>query len=579
MATPVEQIKDRLSIVDVVGSYVALQKAGKSYKGKSPFTNERTPSFYVSPDRGMYYCFSSSKGGDIFTFIQEMEGVDFRGALKILAERAGVELTPVDPKTKDDREKLFSLLEDTTNYYIAELKRAPEVLEYLKGRGVKEETIEAWRIGFAPAGWRNLKDFLVKKGYSEDLIFKAGLVKRPEDGKKESYDVFRDRIMFPIADSSGRVVGFSGRTFSKDPAAPKYVNSPETELYQKSKVLFGYHKAKNGIRNLDFSLVVEGQFDLVLSHQAGYSNTVALSGTALSLEHTELLQRLSNRIVLALDADKAGVGSVKRGATVMLRRGMDVKVARILGGKDPADLVREDPKLLKASVGGATHVIEFLLAVIRSEAKDDRNFKLRVREEVLPFIALMPNRIDQEHFETVVAEALAVSHDAIRHEVARMTDSTAGEGVREVPKSQAAPAETRKRAEDILEHLLGVLLWQRQDPEPLLDAKVLEERLETILGSSSMRDLLDWPPEKQSAAIFRAENVYTEGAKGLKEELGRLLYELEVITLRQRLQEAQEALKRSEVSGDKEEGRAALAAANTVSAQLKEVMAREPNFS
>lgn len=579
MSTPVEQIKERLSIIDVVGSYVALQKAGKSYKGKSPFTNERTPSFYVSPDRGMYYCFSSSKGGDIFTFIQEMEGVDFRGALKILAERAGVELIPLDPKTKDDREKLFSLLEDTTNYYIAELKRAPEVLEYLKGRGVKEETIEAWRIGFAPAGWRNLKDFLVKKGYSEELIFKAGLVKRPEDGKKESYDVFRDRVMFPIADSSGRVVGFSGRTFSKDPAAPKYVNSPETELYQKSKVLFGYHKAKNGIRNLDFSLVVEGQFDLVLSHQAGYTNTVALSGTALSLEHTELLQRLSNRIVLALDADKAGVGSVKRGATVMLRRGMDVKVARILGGKDPADLVKEDPKLLKHSVGGATHVIEFLLAVIRAEAKDDRNFKLRVREEVLPFIALMPNRIDQEHFETVVAEALAVSHDAIRHEVARMTDSTSGEGVRELPKSQAAPAETHKRAEDILEHLLGVLLWQRQDGEPLLDAKVLEARLETILGPTSMQDLLDWPPEKQSAAIFKAESVYTEGAKGLKEELGRLLYELEVITLRQRLQEAKEALKRAEASGDKEEGRAALAAANTVSAQLKEVMAREPNFS
>lgn len=585
MATPVEQIKERLSIIDVVGSYVALQKAGKSYKGKSPFTNERTPSFFVSPDRGTYYCFSSNKGGDIFTFIQEMEGVDFRGALKILAERAGVELTPIDPKTKDDREKLFSLMEEATRFYIRERVSSGAVHDYLIKRGLKEDTIDSWRIGYAPAGWRNLKEHLVKSGYTEELIHKAGLVKRP-DGGKESYDVFRDRVMFPIADASGRVVGFSGRTFSQDPAAPKYVNSPETELYQKSRVLFGYHKAKQNIRTYDFSLVVEGQFDLVLSHQAGYTNTVALSGTALSLEHTELLQRLSNRIVLALDADKAGVGSVKRSATVMLKRGMDVKVARILGGKDPADLVREDPKLLKQSVGGATHVIEFLLMVLKSESKDERAFRLRVREEVLPFIALMPNRIDQEHFEGVVAEALEVTKDAIRHEVGRLGDSTVSQvakspeqkGTEVSSVSKESSHDLLKRPEDLVAHLLGVLLWQESEESPALDAGVLRTRLEAILGPASMQDLLDWPQERQSEAVFRAERVYTEDTKGLKDSVGRLLRELHEATVRHELARAGERIKQAEASRDEEGVRLALTEAGRISEMLKSIHAEEPHF-
>lgn len=422
MGDSVEKIKERLSILDVVSTYVELQKAGKSYKGKSPFTNEKTPSFYVSPDRGMYYCFSSNQGGDIFTFIEKMEGVDFKGALKILAEKAGVELVREDPKKRTERDNQYALIEEACTFYFKEGTNNKEAQDYIIDRGVDGKTIHAWRIGFAPDAWRSLKEHLLERGYTEQQMLAAGLIKK-NDEAKESYDVFRNRIMFPIADSSGRIVAFSGRTLSHDAETPKYVNSPETELYQKSDILFGYDKAKHGIRHLDFSLIVEGQFDLVLAHQAGYTNTVAVSGTALTLHHVELLQRLSNRTVLALDSDRAGISAIKRAAAIMLRRGMDIKVVWMEQGKDPADIIKDDPKQFRTLVGDAMHVIPFLLEVFRSEKTDDRAYKLIVREEVLPLLAQIPNRIDREHFEGLAAETLTTTKDAIHYEVERIVES------------------------------------------------------------------------------------------------------------------------------------------------------------
>ena len=434
MLDAVEKIKERLTIFDVVSPYVELQKAGKNYKGKSPFTNEKTPSFYVSPDRGMYYCFSSNQGGDIFTFIEKMEGVDFKGALKILADKAGIELVPEDPKKRTERDTQYALIEEATKFFFTEGTSSKAVEEYIKNRGVEGKTIHAWRIGFAPDAWRSLKEHLTAKGYKEGEILRAGLIKKTDEAK-ESYDVFRNRIMFPICDSSGRVVAFSGRTLDKDPETPKYVNSPETELFVKSDILFGYHIAKQSIRQYDFSLLVEGQFDLVLSHQAGYSNTVAVSGTALTPHHIELLQRLSSRAVLALDADRAGIAAMKRAADLMLRRGMDVKVARIEGGKDPADIVKEDPKRFKKMVGESVHVIEALLAILKKDAKDERAYKLQVREEVIPLLGRMPNHIDREHFEGVIAQALLTTKDAIHFEVERVTQTE----VKGVQEKRASP--------------------------------------------------------------------------------------------------------------------------------------------
>ncbi len=223
----VQQIKDKISIVDVISPYVELHKAGKNFKGKSPFTSEKTPSFYVSPDRGMYFCFSSSQGGDMFTFIQKMEGVDFKGALKILADKAGVELIPEDPKKRDRRDTLYHALEEAANFFEDVLQKSEEVQKYLEDRALTKEKIKKWRIGYAPNDWRQLKEHLNQKGFTDEILLSAGLLKQADQGK-QPYDVFRDRVMFPIMDSSGRVVGFSGRIFSKDTEAAKYINSPET---------------------------------------------------------------------------------------------------------------------------------------------------------------------------------------------------------------------------------------------------------------------------------------------------------------------------------------------------------------
>lgn len=559
MATPVEQIKERLSILDVVGQYVQLQRAGRHFKGKSPFSNEKTPSFFVSPDRGMYYCFSSGKGGDIFRFIEEMEGVDFRGALKILAERAGVSLVPESPQKRSERETLYAVLEAATAYFAETLEQHPDIRAYLLGRGLTEKSIEKWRIGFIPEGWRALHDHLRALGFSEEMLLRSGLVKRSEE-KRTLYDVFRNRVMFPIADSSGRVVAFSGRTMSTDPALPKYVNSPETELYEKSHILFGYDQAKQSIRSHNFSLVVEGQFDLVLSHQVGFTNTVAISGTALSDHHASLLVRLSKRVVLALDSDRAGINSVKRSAQVLLARGMDVKVARLADGKDPADLVAKDPALLKEAVRTAGTVIEFLVGVCRANARDDRAFKLSVREEVLPFVARIPDRIDREHFEQVVAAAMATTTEAVHFEVERILEVSASERPSvDAPAAPVAPAVQAYRTDELARFIFGMALWGEQAAASAdtavervtFNTDEVRSALREAVGEATFTELSDMPTEEQNKLLFEIERG-TAGLPphALAEQVRAAVTELQLRMTRRALGEARGRLRAAESEGD-----------------------------
>lgn len=543
----IEQIKERISIVDVVAPYVELHNAGKSLKGKSPFTNEKTPSFFVSPDRGMYYCFSTSKGGDIFTFIQEMEGVDFKGALKILADKAGVELIPEDPKKKNEREQLFAVLEAATEFFEGMLSKKSAAVDYLHRRAVKDVTIKTWRIGYAPDDWRQLRDYLQLRDFSDDIMRKAGLIKG--EASKEPYDVFRDRIMFPIFDASGRVIAFSGRLLSADTEAAKYINSPETELFHKSEALFGYHVAKEGMRKLDFALIVEGQFDVVLAQQAGYKNTVAVSGTALTSYHVTLLQRLTGRIVLALDSDKAGIAAVKRAAAVMLPRGIDLKVAHLPDGKDPADLIQEDVDEFKKAIAKSTHVVEFMLAVLSEKNTDERKFKLAAQEEILPILALLSNKIDQEHFVGVVAKKLEVKKEVVAEELERLTSQQ--------KKAQAVPGTESKRPETITTH-------KKTTPQDL-DLTVravftfLDIEKKTVVRSVYQQFQLgeiDRPFEADEAEllnkyIFQLEPIWAKfPKKQFAAEVASALEQVRVAFLRAELSTVQEQLQRAESAGD-----------------------------
>ncbi len=461
MDSPAQQVKDKLNIVDVVGQYVTLKRAGRTYMARCPFHNEKTASFHVSPERGTYKCFGCGEGGDIFSFVEKMEGVDFPTALRQLAERAGVDVKQSfsrAPEHKEHDERLRDVCEEATAFFESTLAERKDVLDYLHSRGAKDETIKEWRLGYASANWSDTSAHLVGRGFTKDDIADAGLASKSEKRPGEIYDRFRGRIMFPIFDTTGRVIAFSGRFFenvpgAKDESEPaKYVNSPETPLFKKSKTLYGFDRAKTAIRKADCILLVEGQFDLVLAHQSGLPFTVALSGTALTEEHLTLLSRLSKRLVLALDADQAGVRAGLRSAEMALKAGFDVKVPTFPDGKDPADVARENPELLKAAIRTSTTAVEFFMHALRAGTRDEQAYKRVVEASVLPLISAMTSKIEQEHFIRIVAQKIGVSEAAVASEVAKRPTTTAA------PKEDSAvTALTAKIEQTPLDRAIAML--------------------------------------------------------------------------------------------------------------------------
>jgi DNA primase len=562
----VQKIKDRLSIVDVVAPYVELQRSGKTLKGRCPFHSEKTPSFHVSEERNTYHCFGCQAGGDIFTFVQAMEGLDFKGALQQLAERAGVALNPVNPQERNERDTGYAALEAATRSYEAVLSTHAAAREYLASRGVTAATIAKWRIGYAPPEWRKTADTLRAQGFATEVLARVGLVKG--EAGKEPYDVFRDRIMFPIADSAGRVVAFSGRILSKDSDAPKYVNSPETPFFSKSHILFGYDKAKQSIRSMNFSLIVEGQFDVVMSHQAGYTNTVAVSGTALTPDHVTSLQRLSSRVVLALDADRAGIAAGTKAAELMLRRGMDVKVARLPLGMDPADVVQKDTAAYKKAIGSAVHIIEFLLEHVRATTTDERTFKLRVREQVLPFVAHIQNQIDREHFEHLIAGVTKTTFDAIHAETNRIIES----GTAARPAVASSQSSAHIQAAPLSEERLSALQCYMLAALEVVKSP-LKEVLLRALTAISGNALPVWREHVDQASlramVFSLEASSTSlSARQFEEELVTRLNELQKLLLKQSLKEAKDRLAEAERLGDERGTTRALLDVRTISSAL-----------
>ncbi len=553
MPSNVEQIKERINIVDVVGQYVKLTKAGKSYRGLSPFKKEKTPSFYVSPERGMYYCFSTQKGGDMFTFVEEMEGLDFRGALKVLAERAGVELRAEPKAARDERERMYVALYEAMLFFEKKLAENVEAQSYLASRGLHTQTMHAFHLGFAPEGWNALYDHMRTLRYADHELEKVGLIKRGEKGRY--YDRFRSRILFPIFDSAGRAVAFSGRIFGSaadDPANAKYLNSPETPLFDKSRILYGYDHAKNIIRKYDFSIIVEGQMDLVLSHQAGYGNTVAASGTGLTAAHLEQLSRISSNVVMAFDGDSAGIRSASRSAVIALSMGMEVKVAALPQGHDPADVIRDDPDTWRRAIREAKPIIEFSLDVIEREAKDPRQRMVRVRDETIPLIASMPNRMDQAYFVGLIAERLRMKEDPVWEEVAKRTTSyhPVSPASSQQPSVQTLP-QTRR---DYLKRLIaGVFLSAHIENEAEIRDRVTIE-YERVTGRALLEDARAYEHER-TALIFEIEFVLDSDKQKAVDELFR---EFEQEWLTHELEELSEQLKAAEQSGDETRARTLL---------------------
>ncbi len=502
----VEKIKDRLSIVDVVGQYVQLKKAGRNYTARCPFHKEKTPSFMVSPERGTYMCFGCGERGDVFSFVQKIEGADFPTVLKQLAEKAGVKLEhrfvrPAEEVEKNERLLLVS--EEAAKFFEARLAQRKDVQEYLHARGVHPETIKNWRLGYAPAAWEELSRHLTEKGFLKDEVIEAGFAVRSENppagGAGRIFDRFRGRIIFPMFDSGGKVIAVSGRFFEKVPGSheegepAKYVNSPETALFKKSKTLYGLDRARAYIRKADCILLVEGQFDLILSHQSGLLFTVALSGTALTVEHLSLLGRLSKRLVLALDADSAGLRSGLKSALMAIQAGFEVKVPVFQEGKDPADVAKENQELLKAAVRTSKTAVEFFLEALRPHAKDERAYQKLVETSVLPLIAAMGSSIEQAFFSRMVAERLHVPESAVRAEVAKHptlnTVEESQDTLQEMPDTALLP----------LEKKIGMLIFHFTPNDPT------RVQLEELIGKEQAEKLEQYLAPHAEILRFRFE--------------------------------------------------------------------------
>lgn len=419
MSTTVQKIKERLGIIDVIGSYIDIEKSGSNFKAKCPFHHEKTPSFYISPERQSYYCFGCGVKGDIFTFVQEFEGVDFVTSLKMLADRAGVEIEKFEKNGVKTERELYEVLEDATKFFQNNLKNNNEALLYIKKRNLSIESLRTWRLGLALDDWRSLKEYLSSLGYSHKEMLDAGLIKENEKG--ESYDRFRDRIMFPIFDTAGRVIAFSGRIIHPSESEAKYLNSPDTVLFDKSKTLYGYNIAKSAIRINQSVVLVEGQMDLLMSHQAGQTNTVASSGTSLTSEHLAMLRRLTDTLVIAYDADNAGRSATVRAWKLALKEGFVVKVAFLPQGLDPADAVAKDPNIWIDAVKNAQNIIDYFIENMKGEG-DRTQADKTLKEKVLPLIKSVQSAIDRSRFLQKVSFVSGISEAALVEELNSIKD-------------------------------------------------------------------------------------------------------------------------------------------------------------
>ncbi|MBI4155607.1 MAG: DNA primase [Candidatus Zambryskibacteria bacterium] len=557
MSSSVDQIKSKLDIVTVVSAYMKLDKAGSNFKGKCPFHNEKTPSFFVSPDRGSYYCFGCHNKGDIFTFVQEFEGLDFVGALKVLADRAGVTLEKFNAGEKTEKDKLHGVLKQACFFYQKKLSDFKPAQDYLKSRGVTEETIKEFRLGYAPAEWRELYEYLLSRDVTEKDMLAVGLIKKKDDnnygGVASVYDTFRGRIMFPINDSAGRVVGFSGRilvdddlsTGSGQANAPKYLNSPETQLFNKSEILFGLDKAKKNIRLKDYSVLVEGQMDLIMMHQVGITNTVASSGTALSDKHLIRLQRLSNRIIMAFDSDSAGFLASDRSAKMALSLGMELKITQMPEGKDPADLVKDSPETLKESIREAKHIIDFYVDNLLSRKLEPRELGKKIQKKVLPYIALLSSTIEKAHFIKNIAEKAFIKEDALWDDLKCIGLSTSFTTESEKQKNHSFSS----RINSIERKIMGIIMWQKSLKRKAkmateIDIEEMEKRMGEIAGERTEELKTRFDKEKESL-LFETEAYYNDKTD-LKREIDELLSGLEEEYLKKELALAMTNLQKAE---------------------------------
>lgn len=486
---PSEEIKAKLDIVDVVRDYIPLKAAGVNFRACCPFHKEKSPSFVVSPEKQIFHCFGCGKGGDIFSFVTQIEGIEFVEALRMLAQKAGVTLQRIDPKINSEKNKILDIIDLSRKYFHHVLrndKGAQAARDYLKKRGLKDETIDEWQIGYSLDSWDGLLKALLARGYKEPEILKAGMIIKKENTNKY-YDRFRDRIMFPINDVNGSTVAFTARINPEKEATDKmgkYINSPQTMVYDKSKILFGLDKAKLAIKSSDSVIITEGQMDVISSHQAGFKNVVASSGTALTTEQIILIKRFTNNISLAFDQDAAGAMAADRGIKEAMQADMNIKVVEIPNGKDPDECVKNNPADFERAIKNAKAMMQYYFDITLGKINtEELEGKREAVKKLLPIITKLGSPIDQDFWLRRLAEKINVKEDVLQETIKRSkgANQTRPEPNRYqekvLPDAPKTPETTR--AEKLSELLLSLLLKF----SPLLEYASNNIQVEHIAGA------------------------------------------------------------------------------------------------
>jgi len=578
MADQLEEIKRKIDIVELINEFVPLKKTGRNFKALCPFHSEAIPSFIVSPERQIFKCFGCNESGDIFGFLMKMEGMEFSEALRTLAKRAGVKLRRYRPSEAEKQKELLyeinHLASEFYHYLLTSHRVGKQALQYIKvKRGITDKSLQLFKLGFAPAMWDGLQKFLVgKKKYRVGDLEKAGLVIKSEKGRG-FYDRFRARLMFPLHDHRGNIVGFAGRTLDPGQEEAKYINTPETAIYHKSDLLYGLNQTREAIKKADFVVVVEGELDAISSYQVGVKNMVAIKGSALTENQVGLIKRFTENITLALDRDVAGDKAARRGIEIADQAGLSIRVVELEGGKDPDEVAQKNATLWQKLVKKAVPVYDYFLdsAFSRFDVKTAEG-KRAIGQELVPVLAKISDEIVRAHYTRQLAERLGVGEEAVAAQINKfLTKET--ERVR--PEEAEEITEKRSRHEILEEHLLALAFqsekWQFlrkkqvqasiQTPRFRRVVEILGKYLKKYKSLESDRLAKMLPAE--IAQVFDKLYLLDLGRLIDKEdlvnkELEKTLSELEKLNLRENLKEISnqiKALEKEEKPGKKEKAK------------------------
>jgi DNA primase len=595
----VDEVRQRTDIIQLISQYLSLKKSGRNFKALCPFHSEKIPSFMVSPERQIFKCFGCGAGGDVFQFIMRMEGMEFGEALRTLAKRAGVRLKQYRPSETDRQKQILyeinHLASEFYHYLLLKHPAGKRALNYLLGRGITKDSIDLFKLGYAPNLGNGIQRFLVeKKGYKTNDLLNAGLVSRFDNQHR---DFFRDRLLFTLKDHRGNIVGFAGRTIGQWSEAlaakigPKYLNTPETPVYQKGNLLYGLETTRNRIRETNQAVIVEGELDMISSFQAGVENVVALKGTALTENQCRLLKRYGENLILATDTDKAGDEAARRGIEIADSLGFNIRVALIKGAKDPDELAQKKPEAWKKAVEEAIPIYDFYLqSALERIGFETAAQKKKVGEELLPLYARIADELVKSHYLRALAKKIGVSEEALYTQLEKIETEPTPLRVRREEIARKKPEPSTRSRREVLEEYLMALVFQSDKVEILTKPKT-RKMIKIPASERILKFLQDYFKKRkrfksqQFAETLPAEllGIFNgfylvdfgerlEDEVWWERELEKALLEIEKEDLKEQLKESSERVGQSEKEGKTRDLKRAEKEFLEISSRLNELM-------